>query len=196
MNPEDPDRLRRDIEETQQRLGGDVDAFADKVTPSRVVERGADRARATATRWKDTVMGADPVPDAVSTAAETLRDAPEAARRQARGNPIAAGLIAFGAGWLAASLLPAAGRERHLAERAHHHLGQAGGPAVDAVSQAASQVRDALSDPAAQAADSVASTAGSAGRTVLDESRTAAEQVGRRATDAVEDVRDVRHDAR
>lgn len=194
MSIDDPDRLRGDIERTQLRLRGDVDEFADRVSPTRVVERGVDRARATAGRWKDTVMGSEPgpLPDAVSAAADSVQDAPRAVRAQVRGNPVAAGLIAFGAGWLAASLLPTAGRERQVAEQAQQRLGDAGDRAADAVSHAASQVRDGLADPAARAVDSMTSSAGSAGRTVLDEGRSAAEHLQGRAAGAAEDVRTAR----
>ena len=54
-----------------------------------------------------------------STAASTpCSRRPQAIRRQTRGNPLAAGLIAFGAGWLVSSLLPASRREQELADQA------------------------------------------------------------------------------
>ena len=40
-----------------------------------------------------------------------------AARRQTQGNPLAAGLIAFGVGWLVSSLLPDSQKERELAHQ-------------------------------------------------------------------------------
>jgi hypothetical protein len=58
----DPDRIRQEIEQTQERLSSDVDALAEKVTPSRIVERRVGRVRAAAGRWKDTVMGSVPHP--------------------------------------------------------------------------------------------------------------------------------------
>jgi hypothetical protein len=42
---------------------------------------------------------------------------PQATWRQAQGNPLAAGLIAFEAGWLVSSVLPLGRKERELATR-------------------------------------------------------------------------------
>jgi hypothetical protein len=56
----DPGQIRREIEQTQANLSQDVDALTEKVTPSKIVERRVDRARDTATRLKDKVMGANP----------------------------------------------------------------------------------------------------------------------------------------
>lgn len=229
--PDDPDQIRRDIERTQADLSSDVNAFADKVNPGRIVERRVDRAKATATRVKDTIMGSDPrasaqhtgrhladtvtgtattaagtmsdaattaagtasdmastaaetVSDAASTAAQTLQDAPRVVRRQTRGNPLAAGLIAFGAGWLISSLLPATRREQQLAEQVKDHAGELTQPLTDAAGQAVGQVRGNLTEPVQQAVDQVRSTATEAGRTVAEESRTAAEQVKDQTTDS------------
>jgi hypothetical protein len=63
----DPDQIRREIERTQANLSHDVDALTEKVTPSKIVERRVDRARSTATRWKDRVMGSNPMHGGVRT---------------------------------------------------------------------------------------------------------------------------------
>lgn len=36
---DNPDAIRQEIEETRARLGTNVDAVADKVTPSKIVQR-------------------------------------------------------------------------------------------------------------------------------------------------------------
>ncbi|WP_219414114.1 DUF3618 domain-containing protein [Pseudonocardia nigra] len=224
----DPDQIRRDIERTQSHLSTDVDALTEKVTPGRVVERRMNRARSTAGRWKDKVMGSNPlhssthtvsgthagggaretahhmadsvsgttssgasgVSDAASSAAHTVSEAPAAARRQAQGNPLAAGLIAFGAGWLISSLLPASNREQELATQAKDRAGEYGQPVAEAAKQAATEVKDNLSGPAQEAAESVRSTATEAGRTVADEGRSAGQQVQGQAKDSAGHVRD------
>ena len=43
---DDPDQIRREIERTQAHLTSDVDALTEKVTPSRIVARRVDRAKA------------------------------------------------------------------------------------------------------------------------------------------------------
>ncbi|WIX84268.1 hypothetical protein QRX50_19710 [Amycolatopsis carbonis] len=55
---------------------------------------------------------------AAASAAETLGETPKPVRRGTEGNPLAAGLIAFGAGWLVASLLPGTEREREVVGQA------------------------------------------------------------------------------
>lgn len=223
----DPDRIRQEIEETQGRLSSDVDALAEKVTPSRIVERRVGRVRDAAGRWKDTVMGSDPqgghgtsgtylgggpgpsghaqnaagtVQDAahqaggvvqhvgeqasglVSDAAGAVAHAPQAVRRQAQGNPLAAGLVAFGAGWLVASLLPASRRERELAEQAQE-LAQ---PLADKAREVVSD----LQQPAQQAVQQVRETAQDAAQTVAQSGRAAAGQVQERAQEAPQNVKE------
>jgi vacuolar-type H+-ATPase subunit H len=207
-DPNDPDQIRREIERTQANLSTDVNALTEKVTPSRIVERRVDRAKDTAARLKDKVMGSDSEPtsrtgtqagravqgvagsvadtasstassisDTASTAASAVQEAPQAVRRQTQGNPLAAGLIAFGAGWLISSLLPASRREQELAEQAKDKASELGQPLADAAKQAAAEMKDNLQEPAQQAVASVKSTATDAGRTVADEGRYAAQDV-------------------
>ena len=215
----DPEEIRRQIELTQASISDDVDALSEKVTPRKIVGRRVDRARDTATRLKDKVMGADSagdigghttdrvsgtlsaaassVTDATSTAAGSAHDAaaatagavqetPAAIRRQTRGNPLAAGVIAFGAGWLVSSLLPASRREQELADQAKQVAQDKIQPVAQ---QVAGEMGDNLREPAQHAVASVKSTAQDAGQTVADESRSAAQNVQGRAQDAADNVR-------
>jgi hypothetical protein len=135
----DPDRIRREIERTQAHLSSDVNALTEKVTPSRIVGRRVDRARAAGRRLTDRVMGSDDttsysgdpyrdpfdpyrgyggaptgqhhgvadtarsaagsvsdtassaasaISDTASSAVAAAQDAPQAVRRQTRGNPL------------------------------------------------------------------------------------------------------------
>ena len=241
----DPEEIRPQIERTQTNLSQDVDALTEKVTPSKIVARRVDRARNTAARLKDKVMGANPthssghsapypngggvqatasqgadrvsgtasaaassvsdtassaassvqgaassaagaVQGAASTAADRLQEAPQAIRQQARGNPLAAGLIAFGAGWLVSSLLPASRREQKLADQAKQVAQEKVQPIAQ---QVASEVKENLTGPARQGVESVKSTAQDAGHTVVEEGRSAAQDVQGRAQDATGNVR-------
>ena len=203
----DPDTIRREIERTQAGLSSDVDRLTEKVTPGRIVERRVGRARATAGRWKDKVMGAAPdrspaaaaaaasgVRDTVSDAAgnlhDTVQQAPRVLRQQAQGNPIAAGLIAFGAGWLVSSLLPASKAEQRLAEQAKDRAGDLAQPLAEQAKQVAGEVQQELTPQARQAAEAVRDTAADAARTVADDARSAAQDVRSRAQDAAGSVRD------
>lgn len=232
----DPEEIRREIERTQASLSQDVDALTEKVTPSRIVERRVDRARDTASRIKDKVMGSNPlqssghtvsghhqsggdvrstasqaadrvsgtassaassaqgvastaagaVQDAASNAAGAVQQAPQAIRQQTRGNPLAAGVIAFGAGWLISSLLPASRREQELADQAKQVAQEKVQPVAQ---QVTGDVGDSLREPAQQAVESVKSTAQDAGQTVADEGRSAAQGVQGRTQDAAGTVR-------
>ena len=111
-----PDAIRADIEQTRRELGGDVDALADKVTPSKIVDRQTDKIRGGFGSLRNRIMGA--AEDAGSDLRRRLigRDVKDRVVAKAEGNPIAVGLIAFGVGLLAASLIPgvASGRRSWL----------------------------------------------------------------------------------
>jgi hypothetical protein len=126
------------------------------------------------------------VQDAASTAVGAVQEAPQAIRRQTRGNPLAAGIIAFGAGWLVSSLLPASRREQELADQAKQVAQEKVQPAAQ---QVAAEVKENLREPAQQAVESVKSTAQDAKDTVTDEGRSAAQDVQGRAQDAAGNVR-------
>jgi hypothetical protein len=132
---------------------------------------------------------ASTVSDVASSTATAVQEAPQAARRQTQGNPLAAGLIAFGAGWLISSLLPASRQEQQLAEQARDKTTELGQPLAEKAKQAASEVRDNLQEPARQAVESVKSTATDAGQTVADEGRVAAQEVQDTTRDAADTVR-------
>jgi hypothetical protein len=150
----------------------------------------SDRARHVAGSASDAVQSAaSTVSDTASQAASTVHDAvqqaPGAVVRQTRGNPLAAGLIAFGAGWLVSSLLPASQREQELAEQAKQHASELGQPLADAAKEVAAE----LQEPAQQAVESVRATATDAGRTVAEQGQSAAQNVQDRAQDAAGAVR-------
>ena len=48
-------------------------------------------------------------------------------RQKSEGNPLAAGLIAFGVGWLASSLIPATRREQQVASQVKEKAGEHAG---------------------------------------------------------------------
>ena len=87
--------------------------------------------------------------------ADTVKAAPDMARRQTRGNPLAAGAVALAAGWLVGSLLPASAKERELATTAKEQAQ----PLVDEAKSVAQETAQHLKEPAQQAAQSVKETA-------------------------------------
>lgn len=199
---ENPDEIRADIEETRRRLGSNVDAVADKVTPSHVVQRQTDKLKdavfGVKDSVKDKVMGAtdsmtDKVQagtgsasDSMSRAGSAVGETPQKITTKAQGNPIAAGLIAFGAGLLAASLIPASEKERVAAD----NLKTAAEPLTAQVTDAAKDVAQGLKEPAQEAMENVKTTATEAAQNVKAEGQDVAGDVKGKATDAKDNVRD------
>src|SRR4051795_3526268 len=204
MTSSDPDVIRRQIEETRRELSYDVDALNEKVNPARVMDRRVSAAKGRFTSVKEKVMGsasdttasaqgmasnaagsvqnaassgADSVQNAASSAVSTVQEAPDMVVRQTQGNPLAAGLIAFGVGWLVSSLLPASQKEQELAQQAETALRENKDalltPAKDAAQQRGEQLKPAAQD----AVESVKSTAQDAAQTVKDEGQTAVQDV-------------------
>lgn len=191
----EPDRIRREIEGTQRNLSTDVNALTEKVSPGRIVERRVGRLRTAFGSAKERVMGTaadqastagDKVGTVASAAGSAVGDAPESIRRGTRGNPLAAGLIAFGAGWLVSSLLPASDPERRLAGQATDLAREHVAPVAR---QAAEEAKENLREPVRQAADSVREEAADAASTVQDEARSATGDVTDRAQQAQRNVR-------
>ena len=174
----DPDAIRAEIDRTRGRLSEDVDVLTESVRPSSVAKRTAQRATSRASRLKETVMGT--AHDTTSAGsekahgdAEAVKDVPDIARRQARGNPLAAGAVALAAGWLLGSLLPASEKERQLASTAKEQAQ----PLVDEAKSVAQETAEHLKEPAQQAAQSVKDTARQGVDHVREDGTSAAQSV-------------------
>ena len=184
-----PQQIQQDIEGTRRALSDDVDRLAEKVSPGKVVSRRVDRVKSGAASVRERVMGALPDPDhvkgqagdaassvgdAASNAASTVGDAvtaaPQKVRQQAQGNPLGAGLVAFGVGLVIASLLPATEAEKQVAQRAED---AARGP----VQEKAKELAEPMLESAKESAQQVKETATSAASDTMDEARSAAEDV-------------------
>jgi gas vesicle protein/ElaB/YqjD/DUF883 family membrane-anchored ribosome-binding protein len=211
----DPEVIRRQIEETRRELSYDVDALNEKVNPARVMDRRVTAAKGRMTGLKDKVMGtaqdttysvqgaasnaagsvqgvasnaagtvqatasnaAGTVQDAASSAVGAIQAAPDMAIRQTQGNPLAAGLIAFGVGWLVSSLLPATQREQQLAQQAESAIRENKDMLMAPAKQAAQEIGEQLKPAAQDAVESVKSTAQDAAATVKEEGQSAAQDV-------------------
>jgi len=172
----DPEVLRDQIEQTRRGLGADVDALADKVTPGKIMQRQTTKVRGAFTSVKDRVMGS--ATDAGSSLGDEASGLAHTAVAQAKGNPLAVGLIAFGVGWLASSLLPASSAEKQIAA----NVKEAAEPLAHDVADAAKQVGENLKQPLADAAGTVKSTATDAAGTVKSETTSSAGDVRDTAT--------------
>ena len=197
---ENPDVIRADIEATRARLGTNVDAVADKVTPSHIVQRQTDKVKENVKDAvfgvKEKVMGAaDHTAGNVhsatgsagahlSDAGAAIGDAPTQVKTKTQGNPLAAGLIAFGAGLLISSLIPASQKEREAADA----LKTAAEPLTTELTEAAKHVAEGLKEPAQAAMDNVKATAADATEHVKAEGQGAVADVKDRTAEAKDNV--------
>ena len=185
MMSENPDAIRADIEATRARLGTNVDAVADKVSPSHIVQRQTDKVKDAVLGVKDKVMGAaDHTGENLSDAGSAIGDAPSQMKAKTKGNPLAAGLIAFGAGLLVASIIPASEKEREAADA----LKTAAEPLTTDLTEAAKEVAEGLKEPAQEAMENVKATATDATKHVQAESQDAVADVKDQAADAKDNI--------
>ena len=181
----DPEKIRREIERTRSELSDNVNALGDKVNPGSIAKRQVGRVRGAATSVKDAVLGSaadatDSGQRVAGNVGDAVADAPSAVARKAQGSPIAAGLIAFGAGLLVSSMLPASRVEQQAAEK----VKDTAQPMVEDLTDTAKEIAGNLKEPAQQAMEEVKSTATDAATTVKDDATAAAEDVKSQAQDS------------
>lgn len=182
-----PDEIRADIERTHQDLGMDVDALADKVSPSKTLDRQVDKVRGAFTSVRERVMGAaDDAGSSLSDAGSHAGDLKDRAVAKAEGNPLAVGLIAFGTGLLVASLIPASSKEKDLAATVKEQAQ----PLVDEATDAAKEVGEHLKEPLQASVESVKASAQDSVATVKDEAQGAVGDVKGQAQQARENISD------
>jgi len=115
-----------------------LEAIGDRVSPERMVERRKAAIGQKARSMRDSVMGSrdyeepklthlrgqarEQAGKAMSTAADRVQHAPDMVAERARGNPLAAGVVAFGAGMLLATLFPETPTEHRMLDAAQPQL--------------------------------------------------------------------------
>lgn len=203
----DADQIREEIRVTRGELSSDVNALAESVKPGNVARRQVDKVREAAIGTKDRVMGSAPelgparqaaaskvgdakatMTDAAAGAGTTVAGSPRLVRSKTQGNPLAAGLIAFGAGWLVGSLIPTTEREQQAAVKAK----ESAAPLAQDVGEVTRQTAEKLREPAQQAVDSVKRTATEAVENTRQEGTSAAQQVKGDAQGAASTVQESR----
>jgi gas vesicle protein len=182
------DQIRRDIEATRRDLGTTIDEVTERTSPRRIAERSKRRMTDRMHSVRDKVMGtAEESAHQVQGQAQHLSDeasakahqAQQQARRQTQGNPLAAGLVAFGAGLLGASLVPASKPEREAA----HKLAEQARPLTEQVKQEAKSAGQHIAEETKKDAQQAA-------QHVKEQAKKATDQVKQDATSSAEHVRD------
>ncbi len=199
--PQDPDLLRREIDTTRSDMGRTLEEIEDRVSPTRIKERQTERVRS---RWegvKTSVMGsADDLRDQGTDVAheaqgrlddvqQTVQESPERIEDATRGNPLAAGLIAFGLGALAGSFFPASTPERRAAAGLQEQFEE---PLKQSLKESGDEVKGELQEHAEAAVEDTKHTAQEAAERVKTEAQDSAEHVQQRGQEAAEHVREQR----
>lgn len=115
---------------------------------------------------------------------QSVKEAPDQLTRQTQGSPLAAGLIAFGAGMLAAALLPVSEAEERAGAQLRDHSDSMIQPAKQAGQEAAQELKEGMRQPAMEAAESVKSTAQEA----AEDTKQQAQDSGREAASGLREV--------
>ena len=202
MTTNDPDAIRAEIDSTRRDLSRNIETLNEQVRPGTIARRQgrkvSDSVSGAFNDVKEKVMGTshdagdrlsdagDRVSDATHRAGDAIQGAPAQARRKTQGNPLAAGLIALGAGWLIGSILPTSRVEREIAT----DLKDRAQPLVDEVQEGAKSMGENLKPQAQEAVDSVKGAATEAAETVKAEGQGAADDVKSSAKSSGEHVRD------
>jgi gas vesicle protein len=173
--------VRSEIEDTRQEMSGTIDAIADRASPARIIRRRSDRI---GDRWRavrERVMGraedahdvAGSARDRAGTVVEQTRQAPDKVLERTQGNPLAAGLIAFGGGLLLASLIPPSNAEQRVAGQ----VAEKAQPLRDELQRAGQDVAEDLHSTAQEGAEQVKQRASEAAETVQEDVLTSASSV-------------------
>lgn len=175
---QDTDELTRGIEETRENLSREVDELTDKISPARIAHRQKEAATSKLRGIRDQVMGVahdgtDQVTGAASNATDAASDALHSVGAKARGNPLGAGLVAFGAGLVISALIPPSKVEVEAARQAM----DAGAPLLEEAKAVGQDAADQLKETATQALGDLKDTAQEAVAHVQDEAKSSAENV-------------------
>jgi len=195
-----PDHLRTQADVTRENLSRNVDALADKVSPSAIVGRSKASVRTRFARVRDAVMGTaeqatsttrevtrsamQGVAETGSSMTDAVQQAPHQLERTAQGSPLAAGLVAFGAGVIVSALFPASQPEQQTATRLKESTAPALSEIGDRARAAAMDAKDELQPAAKDAAARIKETASGAADETAQQARQGTKDVSEHARGA------------
>jgi hypothetical protein len=188
------EELRAEAVRHREELATTVDAIEDRVSPSRMVERRTTRMKDAWGRTRDRVMGSadhavhalsDAAGSATSSATAMPSSAAGKAAESTAGNPMVAGAVAFGVGFLAAAAFPGTRTE----QRAAAQLRDAAQGIAPELREAGQDAMDHLREPAQQAVQAVKEAAQDSVTDVQDVARATAHDTQGAASDAMQQVK-------
>jgi Protein of unknown function (DUF3618) len=190
------DKVKDAVGSVKERVMGSDDDEYDSGAMGTVTDKAstakdavADRAYAAKDAVADRAYAAkDTVSEKAYEARDAVREAPTAVKRKTQGNPLAAGVIAFGLGMLVSSLIPSSEKERQAVSTLQENLE----PVKEKATEVARDMGESLRPAAQEAADSVKSTAQEGVESVKQEGQSAAQDVKGQAQDSKETVQQQR----
>lgn len=180
------EELTVEIAETRQSMTSNVDALQDKVSPAAIVERRKEAARGRARGLRDKVMGSahgagtstsGAVGSTKDSVTDTAHSAVSGTQDRIQGSPLAAGLVAFGAGVIVAALVPASDKEARVASQVVDAAKEHGQPVVDQAKSMAQDVVENVKETATQAVAEVKDTATDSADRVKSEGQSGADEI-------------------
>ena len=186
QNAEELTTTPADIEATRTNLTRDIDELTDKVTPSRVLDRRKEAAKGRMGSFRDKVMGSagsaggslsGTASSATGSISGTATGALDGLESRTQGNPLAAGVVAFGAGMLISALIPASEKEAQAARKLTEVAQDQGQPLIDEAKSVGQDIASDLKESAADSAQQVQTTAQESVETVKQEGQSSARTV-------------------
>lgn len=190
------EKLKAEIADRRADMSEVIDQLGNKLSPRQAAQRRVGRVRDRCASVAATIMGSanqageavqglkHNVTDRTQDIAGSVQSAPQAARSSTQGNPLAAGLIAFGGGLLLASILPATKTERQMASS----VSQQARPLVEEAKHAAADVKDNLQDSAKGAAQELKDTVSDSAHQVTEDARSSGREIAGATKGAVGEV--------
>ena len=191
---QDPDAIRREIEETRERMGETVGAIGYKAD---VPTRAKEKVSGTVQSVKESITGAA---GSVNEATPNTGDVKQVARRGAgiaQENPLGLAVGSIAIGFLAGMLIPTTNVENEklgpVADQVKDQVRETGQEALDRGKQVAQEVAGTAQDHVQQVKEEVKETAQQAAQDVKDTAQQSAQQQGEElkssAQDSAEQVR-------
>ena len=130
-----PTQIRAEVERTQADLHRNVRELNERANPSRVIARKKESIQGSLSSARERIMG---VPGSVAESSEGVANS---VRHTTQGNPLAAGAVALGVGWIIGGLIPVSETEKRKAGQMVDHAKEQLQPLAE---QAAEQAQPAL----------------------------------------------------
>lgn len=162
-------QLRERAERERDELGRDLEQIGDRVSPKRMAERRTESIRSGFQSARERVMGtAEQVTGSVS---DTMSSGTDAVRSTTTGNPLVAGMVAFGGGLLLAAAFPSTRSEQQVAQRLEPQLSTAADEARNIARDTGQHIGSEVREAASEVAEDAREAASRAREGVKEQSR-------------------------